>query len=126
MKSLLTQKFFRVFFSTIVIAMLLALPGIAQAKGPLYEHSTAAKITHKFMRGVGNITFGWVEIPWTINEQVQSLDPLSGTITGTAKGTFRAVRRTAIGCWEVVTFPIPVPREYARIVRPEFVTQESH
>ena len=41
----------------------------AQAKGPLYEHSRATKVSHKFMRGIGNITFGWVEIPWNMHQE---------------------------------------------------------
>jgi putative exosortase-associated protein (TIGR04073 family) len=91
------------------------------AAGPQYEYSFATKVSRKFLRGVGNIAFGWVEIPRQMNTDIQNTDPFTGTFTGIYKGVQRTVLRGIVGVWEVVSFPVPVPSNYAPIVEPEFV-----
>jgi putative exosortase-associated protein (TIGR04073 family) len=93
-------------------------------QGPYYETSLMARMTRKFMRGCGNVVFGWCEIPRNIHIAIEDLDPLTGTLVGTVKGAGHAVVRTSWGFWEVFTFPIPVPSEYRNVVKPEFVWQD--
>jgi putative exosortase-associated protein (TIGR04073 family) len=93
-------------------------------EGPYYETSLMARITRKFVRGCGNVAFGWCEIPRNIHIGIENIDPLTGTIVGAVRGTGQAVVRTSWGIWEVVTFPIPIPSEYRNKVHPEFIWQD--
>jgi putative exosortase-associated protein (TIGR04073 family) len=95
------------------------------AAGPKYEYSLATKLTRKLLRGVGNIAFGWVEIPRHMNIDIQDTDAFTGTFTGLYKGMQRTLLRGIVGVWEIVTFPVPVPSNYAPIVRPEFVCEKD-
>lgn len=108
-----------------VFATIFVLVSEGRAReGPYYESSLMAHITRKFLRGCGNVAFGWCEIPRNIHIAIEDLDPLTGTIVGTVKGMGHAVVRTSWGVWEVVTFPIPVPSEYRNVVKPEFIWQD--
>ena len=107
----------------LVTVVVLGSDGWAR-QGPYYESSVMARITRKLLRGVGNVTFGWCEIPRNIHISIEDLDPFTGTIVGTFKGVGHAVVRTSWGVWEVVTFPIPVPSEYRNVVQPEFIWQD--
>lgn len=93
-------------------------------EGPLYSTSLTARMTRKLVRGVGNVAFGWCEIPRNIHMSIEDLDPLTGTIVGTVRGTGQAAVRTGWGVWEVATFPIPIPSEYRNKVWPEFIWQD--
>jgi putative exosortase-associated protein (TIGR04073 family) len=97
----------------------------AMATGPLYEHSRAAKMTRKLGRGVMNVLFCWGEIPHFISQDVQNLDPFTGIITGTGKGIVAGARRFAIGVFDVFTFPVEIPDNYADMQRTEFVFMED-
>lgn len=114
-------------FALIAIAGAMLLANGAEAKrGPMYAHSPFTKVSHKFMRGVGNLTLGWIEIPVGINEEVQNLDPLTGTAVGLGKGLYRGCKRTLVGAVELVTFPAPLPGiGYDPLLAPDIVMQDS-
>ncbi|MCX7046804.1 MAG: exosortase system-associated protein, TIGR04073 family [Candidatus Sumerlaeota bacterium] len=97
----------------------------AFATGPYYESSTSSRMSRKFMRGVGNVALGFMEIPKSINEEVQTKDAFTGTFTGLFKGTGLTLARMGVGVFEIVTFPAPVPRGYKPIIEPEFVMGED-
>lgn len=103
------------------LAAFLLLGNAAEAKGPRYDTSLPARMTHKLLRGVTNVFLGVVEVPLAINEEVQLLDPFTGTFTGVCKGSWRACKRIGVGAYEVVTFPIPAPARYRAIIEPEIV-----
>lgn len=110
--------------AAVLVALTLSLGPAADAAGPRYETSIPARMTHKLLRGVGNVFLGVVEIPKTIWEETQALDPLTGTLTGVVKGTGRTIARMGVGVYEVVTFPVPVPKRYEPIIEPEFVLMD--
>ncbi len=89
--------------------------------GPLYEHSREARMTRKLGRGVGNVLFFWCEIPENINRDTREVDFFTGVITGTGKGIIQGVRRLALGVFDVLTFPVEIPRDYADLQETEFV-----
>jgi len=115
----------RVVFVTVLVILLFLVSGVSFAKGDRYDYNLYARMSHKLLRGAGNIFFGWVEIPKFILRDTYELDPFTGVFTGTYKGLKRAVVRTGAGFWEVATFPIPVPSEYQPLVLPEFVLQDE-
>jgi putative exosortase-associated protein (TIGR04073 family) len=105
---------------TVLVIVLLSFTAQALAVGPLYDVSTSAKVSRKFLRGLLNIPFCWVEIPKEINIETQNLDPFTGFWSGLVKGTAKAVKRFGIGVWDLVTFPFPTPKKYATWQSPEF------
>lgn len=90
------------------------------AEGPFYTTSTASKVSHKLWRGTLNVLFCIVEIPLSISEEWQNMDPFTGVWLGTYKGTCKAVARASVGAFEVLTFPFPVPDGYKSPIEPEF------
>ncbi len=76
----------------------------------------------KLGRGISNLTLGWIEIFTTIEDTGKS-DGVVGAITyGVLKGFAKGIFRTAVGAYETITFPVPVPEDYKPILtKPEFV-----
>jgi putative exosortase-associated protein (TIGR04073 family) len=109
----------------IIVSAMLANSACHADEGPKYETSTAAMRTRKLIRGFGNLVFGFVEIPKNINEQVQLLDPFTGTFTGLYQGTKAAGKRMGVGIYEILTFPAPYPKDYRPIIEPEFVLMDA-
>jgi putative exosortase-associated protein (TIGR04073 family) len=75
----------------------------------------------KFGRGIANITTSAFEIPKSIQESLYDDGPVAAATYGLFDGIFKFVVRTVVGVFEVVTFPIPIPADYAPIVEPEFL-----
>lgn len=129
-----TRKINGYLFSIIACALLCGpISQSANAQGPLYGHTRSTKVTKKLWRGVGNVTFGWVEVPWSIHKSIQDLDPFTGTFVGFAKGSKKGFSRTVAGVSEIVTFPfsstVPLPflsmqRDFSPVYTPEFVLQD--
>ena len=64
-------------------------------------------IFEKLGRGLGNVAFGWTEIPGTIQQQYREHDAPSSFFSGLFIGFAKAIGRTAVGAYETVTFVIP-------------------
>jgi putative exosortase-associated protein (TIGR04073 family) len=84
---------------------------------PLKESGT------KFVRGVANISTGWLELP----KQIHRIGTQEGWVTGTWRGPFEGlgmlIARTVAGAYEVLTFLIPVPPRFQPLLQPDFVWQ---
>ena len=88
------------------------------------ENSCAGKMVNKLGRGVMNILFGWMEIPYNIAETWKKTDPFTGFIVGGIKGIFWGWARTMTGLFDVFTFPFPVPKDYEPLMEPENILPE--
>ncbi|MFC1577045.1 exosortase system-associated protein, TIGR04073 family [Candidatus Omnitrophota bacterium] len=75
----------------------------------------------KLGRGIANVLTGWVELPKNIYDTSVEDNPLSGLTIGLAKGVGMTIVRTGAGVYETVTFPFPIPEDYAPVLEPEFV-----
>jgi len=75
----------------------------------------------KLLRGLANIVTGWVELPKNIYETSVEDNVFSGLTIGLAKGIGMTIVRTGAGIYETVTFPFPIPEEYAPVLEPEYV-----
>lgn len=75
----------------------------------------------KLGRGITNTATGWVEIPKEIGRSVEKSGDMAGLLVGPLKGIAKAIGRTLVGVYEVLTFPIPLPRKYEPVIEPEFV-----
>jgi putative exosortase-associated protein (TIGR04073 family) len=112
----------------LVLAMVgfaLSLAAPLPARGPLYEHSEAARMTRKLTRGVMNVLFCWCEIPDHINQDARNTDFFTGVITGTGKGIIAGGRRLALGLFDVFTFPVEIPQNYQDLQQTEFVFESD-
>jgi putative exosortase-associated protein (TIGR04073 family) len=75
----------------------------------------------KLGRGGANLLTGWMEILNQINKVHEESGPTAGLTTGVVKGISKMLQRTIIGGYELITFPIPIPKDYQPIVYPEYL-----
>ncbi|MDD4907763.1 MAG: exosortase system-associated protein, TIGR04073 family [Candidatus Omnitrophica bacterium] len=75
----------------------------------------------KLGRGVANIATGWAEIPAEIFRESDREGDVAGMFAAPFKGIAKAIGRTAVGAYEIVTFIIPLPRFYEPVIEPEFI-----
>lgn len=78
----------------------------------------------KLMRGLANIITGWVELPKNIYETSVEDNVFAGITIGLAKGIGMTIVRTGAGVYETITFPFPIPEDYAPVLEPEYVFSE--
>ncbi|MBA3651510.1 MAG: exosortase system-associated protein, TIGR04073 family [Chthoniobacterales bacterium] len=64
--------------------------------------------TRKLGRGLGNMAFGWSEIPVTIGTINTKEGNAAAVSYGVVKGTGRAFARFGVGFYEALLWPIPV------------------
>lgn len=98
----------------------------AQASSPFADPDriTEGSMSRKFRRGVVNVVTCWAEVPRNVAIETNRTDPASGFFIGGVKGVVFGFGRFATGLYEVFTFPVPAPPEYAVIMHPEFVITE--
>jgi len=70
----------------------------------------------KLGRGVANVFTSPLEIPKDIGQTSRDDGPMAGFTVGVLKGVFNTVKRAVVGAFEIVSFPIPVPADYAPIL----------
>lgn len=99
--------------SVAALAMVIML---AHTLGLCAETENASAIK-KLGRGTLNILFGWLEVI----VQPGIAEKPSEVVLGFFKGFAFALGRTAAGFYDVVTFPVPMPANYAPIIQPETV-----
>jgi len=81
----------------------------------------------KLGRGLANC----VTFPFEIVEQIKNTNnsdgPVAGWTWGLLKGIGMTGVRAVVGVYEVVTFPIPLPKHYAPILKdPEFFAEDMN
>jgi len=70
----------------------------------------------KLGRGTSNFLGGWMEVPLHIDKRYAKHDTGGSFFTGAAHGVFRGVLRTFVGLYEMVTFFLPYPENFAPIL----------
>ena len=81
----------------------------------------AQNMLRKLGRGVANVTTSTLEVPKAIQESFYDDGPMAAATYGLLDGIYKFVARTVVGVFEIVTFPFPLPEDYAPIVEPEFL-----
>ena len=86
---------------------------------PENDEYTASR---KFSRGLVNIGLGWTEIFYQPKylAEVESYRWPAAVFGGVARGLGFTLVRLVSGIYDVVTFPIPLPKGYAPLVKPDF------
>lgn len=99
----------------VMFVLLLMVPWTASAQ------EEASRITQKALRGVANTTLGLiVDWPKTIYYESRDQGIGHGLTVGFLKGLGLGITRTLVGIYELVTFPIPYPKGYRSILRPDY------
>jgi len=98
-----------------------AAPGVFANDDVYREGTQSQKMFHKLGRGITNILTGWIEIPKNIAKEWRAIDPFSGFVVGTCEGVAWGLGRTAAGCYDTLTFFLPIPADYAPLMEPEFI-----
>jgi len=78
----------------------------------------------KLGRGFSNVLFGIVEMPNQYTKAVSDHGGAAGITYGVPKGFARWIGRELTGVYEIVTFPIPFPRGYKPVMKPEFPNED--
>ncbi len=82
----------------------------------------------KFTRGLANVGLSPFELPETMWDEGKQLDGYgiaSALTVGVVKGAFNVIKRAAVGAFELVTFPLPVPADYEPILDPPTLFESS-
>jgi putative exosortase-associated protein (TIGR04073 family) len=100
-----------------VVALLL----IAALAAPSWAERTDAEYgpVDKLGRGLANVTAGVLALPEGMIRQTQQ-DGISGVPVGFGMGLANTVARELVGVYEVVTFMLPPPDDYAPALEPAY------
>ncbi len=93
----------------VIATALVSLSGIAAADIQAPPGSTYTA-TRKLGRAVGNILYGFMEIPEQMVRKTDSYGRKAGWSYGAVDGTSRALKRLGYGFYELVTFTCPTYR----------------
>ena len=109
-------------WALIIAGLLLGLAHVAAATdAPPPRVYTAGD---KLARGLANIFTGFIEVPRNIHNTTEQQSLLAGWTIGVGQGLGYMGLRMLTGCYDLFTFPFPLPKDYAPVVEPEFVWQE--
>lgn len=76
----------------------------------------------KLERGGANTLLGGLEFLYRLRQPDNGAN-VPPWITGLGSSVYYTCKRSLIGLYEIVTFPVPVPADYAPVMNPEFVWQ---
>lgn len=112
----------------VMIALMLVAPTASFAlpiSASVEEIGQTPGPTRKLARGLANTLFGCLELPRAIQRVYRFQGGIPASTLGVVSGVAAATTRTAIGLFEVVTFPFGLPSTsydtgYGPLLRPEF------
>lgn len=96
--------------------ILLVGVALGLAAAPRAEAQTVGA---KLARGVAGITTGILELPGNIAKETH-VHGAAGIPVGFGMGLGMVVVRELVGVYELLTFPFPLPANYAPILHPEY------
>ena len=105
--------------TTIIIAVLCVL--IVSAVPRVYAADRFESMLRKLGRGMTNLVTGVLELPFSIDTEVDETGIYRGIPFGILKGLVRSVIRMSAGVYEIISFPIELPEDYVPVLEPEFV-----
>jgi putative exosortase-associated protein (TIGR04073 family) len=84
-------------------------------------HPVAAQsAARKAGRGLAAMTTGFLEVPGNMVRETDHHGAAEGVPLGFARGLGMIVVRELVGVYELVSSPIPAPRNFEPIIRPEY------
>ena len=107
---------------TLVLALI--LPGVAVTEARTSDQASDSRVEqslHKLGRGLTNISTAVFEIPRMTTHAADESGWITASTIGLVKGIWFGVLRAVTGVFEVVTFPLEIPKDYGPLLEPEFV-----
>ena len=106
---------------------LAACARIAMAAQEAEPADSRNPFARRLTRGLSNTAFGWLELPQGIRNIGERHGVGAAATWGVLQGSGRAIQRTAIGIFEVLTFPFGFGHDAKPMIEPEsvFSTDES-
>ena len=100
---------------------------IAVAVCILHGTAEAQGVLDKFSRGIINIVVSPLELFQEIGDAYKEYDDMAVALPmGLVKGSWNTARRFGVGLYEVVTFPIPFPRDYRPVIEePRYLEERT-
>ncbi len=87
-------------------------------------HALGDRISGKLIRGMVNLSTGWVEVP----RQIYEVGTHEGWVRGLLRGPFDGIgmffARTVAGAVETATFPVPLPT-YKPLLTPTYAWESE-
>jgi putative exosortase-associated protein (TIGR04073 family) len=77
----------------------------------------------KLARGIANIGLGWIDLPKQTYLIGRKEGWLRGLVRGPIDGFGLWLARAVAGGYEILTFPVPVPKNYQPLIRPDYAWQ---
>ena len=113
----------RVYLRSLIVSfmiILLASPTVLCAEEEALPAEPQRTAMHKLKRGVINVVFSPVSFTHQLTRD-RDVDAFIPTwATGVMRGMVFGIGRALAGVYDIVTFPIPVPANYAPILEPEY------
>ncbi len=108
------------------VVLLAVAMSIAIAASAASEELAKSTPGQKALRGATNLSLGLVlELPRMIYYETRAQGPLLGIPAGFLAGFGLGLMRTAVGAYELLTFPIPLPDDYKPILSPRFPFEQG-
>jgi putative exosortase-associated protein (TIGR04073 family) len=120
-----------------VVIGVLAFFGIALTSQPVFAADESddsevvedldyrARSARKLGRGLSNTALGWIELPTGIHDMGKKHGAGAAATWGLLYGAGRAIQRTALGVYEVFTFPFGIPDDFEPLIEPEYMLQDT-
>lgn len=103
----------------VLVGMIMAATAWAEEDPPRHHHAL-----RKLGRGTANVLFGIVEVPNQYTKAVAKHGGAAGFTYGLPKGIVRWIGRELVGVYEIITFPLPLPRGYRPLMQPEWPNED--
>lgn len=107
-----------------ITAILVLMPAfliVFQGSSHTAEIAAEGTMARKMQRGFLNIALSPIELSNELAKAQKEAGPdVPGWILGLLNGTVRTACRMGVGAYELITLPLPLPRDYAPVMRPEF------
>ncbi len=85
------------------------------------EIAPEGTMARKMQRGFLNIALSPIELSnELVNAQKNTGPDIPGWIFGSLNGVVHMACRSVVGAFELITLPLPLPRNYAPVMQPEF------
>ncbi len=108
------------------LAAACAFGGTAHAEEGGHSPDYPSQAGRKLGRGIANTALGWAELPAGIEDIGKKHGVGAAATLGVIHGVGRTVQRTAVGIFEILTFPFGLPQDFEPLIEPEFPLQQSN
>jgi putative exosortase-associated protein (TIGR04073 family) len=119
----------RLAFIGLVILFQLTAPWDVRAQADVSSEAPSksyySKAGTKLKRGLSNLSLGWFEVPGGVSDIGEKHGVGAAATWGLLHGIGKAVQRTAVGVFEVITFPVGLPKNFEPILEPEFLYEST-